>query len=125
MNVRGRRFEVNKANGKIAGVCAGIGDHAGVDPTIVRIGFVLAAVLGSLWLALVAYGVLAFVGQKQGFSRRAQARVAPRAALRHPSREETRERMRDIDRRMQEVETYVASADSKNNKLAREIEELR
>jgi phage shock protein C len=121
MNLRGKRFEVDKANGKIAGVCAGIGEHVGVDPTIVRIGFVLAAVIGSLWLTLVAYAVLAFVGQKQGSSRRAPAH----AALRHPSREETRERMRDIDRRMQEVETYVASADSNNSRLAREIEELR
>ena len=38
------------------------------------------------------------------------------------SREATRERIRDIDRRMQEVETYVASP---NNRLAREIDELR
>jgi phage shock protein C len=117
MNVRGRRFEVDKANGKIAGVCAGIGEHLGADPTIVRIGFVIAAVVGSLWLALVAYAVLAFVGQKQASSRRAPARVA--------SREATRERMRDIDRRMREVETYVASADSNSSRLAREIEELR
>jgi phage shock protein C len=117
MNLRGKRFEVDKANGKIAGVCAGIGEHLGADPTIVRIGFVIAAVVGSLWLALVAYGVLAFVGQKQGSSRRAPAPVA--------TREATRERMRDIDRRMQEVETYVASADSANSRLAREIEELR
>lgn len=121
MNVRGRRFEVDKANGKIAGVCAGIGEHLGVDPTIVRIGFVIAAAVGSLWLALVAYGVFAFVGQKQGHSRRAPARVPSRET----SREATRARIRDIDRRMQEVETYVASADSANSRLAREIEELR
>ena len=121
MNLRGRTFQVDKANGKIAGVCAGIGDHLGVDPTIVRIGFVIAAAVGSLWLVLVAYGVLAFVGQKQRQSRRAPAH----AAISHPSREETRERIRDIDRRMQEIETYVASSDSANNKLAREIEELR
>lgn len=121
MKLRGRTFQVDKANGKIAGVCAGIGEHLEVDPTIVRIGFVIAAVVGSLWLVLVAYGVLAFVGQKQGYSRRTPARVTSRQA----SREATRERMRDIDRRMQEVETYVASADSANSRLAREIEELR
>lgn len=121
MNLRGRRFQVDKANGKIAGVCAGIGEHLEVDPTIVRIGFVIAAVVGSLWLALVAYAVLAFVGQKKGSSRRTPARVTSKQA----SREATRERMRDIDRRMQEVETYVASADSSNSRLAREIEELR
>ena len=121
MNLRGRRFQVDKANGKIAGVCAGIGEQLEVDPTIVRIGFVIAAVVGSLWLALVAYGVLAFVGQKQGKSRRAPARVTAGQA----SREETRERIRDIDRRMQEIETYVSSANSPDNRLAREIEELR
>lgn len=118
MNVGGKRFEVDKANGKLAGVCAGIGEHVGVDPTIVRIGFVLAAVLGHLWLTVVAYGILAYVGQQGGHSRRAHARSAPKSA----PREETRERLRDIDRRMQAIETYVASP---NSKLAREIEELR
>jgi phage shock protein C len=117
MNLRGRRFQVDKANGKIAGVCAGIGDHLEVDPTIVRIGFLIAAVIGSLWLVVLAYCALAYVGQKKGPSLHKPARVA--------SREATRERMRDIDRRMQEVETYVASADSTNSRLAREIEELR
>ena len=119
MNVRGKRFAVDKANGKLAGVCAGIGDHLGVDPTIVRIAFVLGAVIGSVTLVLIAYGVLAFVGQEQGASRRKPARAVTSG---RQSREETRERIRDIDRRMQEIETYVASP---NNRLAREIDELR
>lgn len=122
MNVRGKRFAVDKANGKLAGVCAGIGDHLGIDPTIVRIAFVLGAVIGSATLVLIAYGVLAYVGQEQGASRRKPARAVTSG---RQSREETRERIRDIDRRMQEIETYVASADSPNNRLAREIEELR
>lgn len=118
MNVRGKRFAVDKANGKLAGVCAGIGDHLGVDPTIVRIAFVLGAVIGSTLLVLILYGALAYVGQEQGVSRRKPAR----AVKGRVSREETRERIRDIDRRMQEIETYVASP---NNRLAREIDELR
>ena len=40
MNVRGKRFEVDRANGKLLGVCAGIANHTGVDATMVRIGFV-------------------------------------------------------------------------------------
>lgn len=114
MNVGGKRFETDKANGKLAGVCAGIGEHVGVDPTIVRIGFVLMAVIGSLWLTLLAYGLLAYVGQPRG-----QRSVVP---ARPGVRDETRERIRDIDRRMQAIESYVASP---NSKLAREIEELR
>jgi phage shock protein C len=121
MNVRGKRFEVDKANGKVAGVCAGIGEHVGVDPTIVRIGFVLAAVIGHLWLVVLAYAALAFVGQKSGTSRRVPARAGKGAR----SREELSERTRDIDRRMREIETYVASSASADNRLAREIEELR
>lgn len=119
MNVRGKRFAVDKANGKLAGVCAGIGDHAGIDPTIVRIAFVLGAVIGSATLVLILYGVLAYVGQNQGVSLRKRARAVTPG---RQSREATRERMRDIDRRMQEIETYVASP---NNRLAREIDELR
>jgi phage shock protein C len=38
---------------KIAGVCGGIAQYFGIDPTLVRIGFVLAA--------LVGFGVLAYV----------------------------------------------------------------
>ena len=36
MNIRGRRFETDKANGKIAGVCAGLGETLGVDPNVVK-----------------------------------------------------------------------------------------
>ncbi|HYJ53547.1 MAG TPA: PspC domain-containing protein [Allosphingosinicella sp.] len=117
MNIRGTRFAVDRENGKIAGVCAGIANHLGLDPTIVRIAFVLAALAIKFPLFLIAYGVLAAVGQpKRGLNR-------PSASgNRLVSREETRERMRDLDRRMQEIETYVTSS---NSKLAREIEELR
>lgn len=40
------QFLLNKSDGKIMGVCAGIADYFGWDPTIVRIAFVLACVFG-------------------------------------------------------------------------------
>jgi phage shock protein C len=40
------RFYLDKRNGKIMGVCAGIADYFGWDVTLVRIAFVLAAVCG-------------------------------------------------------------------------------
>ena len=117
MNMRGHSFRVDKENAKIAGVCAGIANQFGIDPTIVRIGFVIAALAIKFPLFLLAYGILAVVGQpKRGLNRPAAS------GNRLVSREETRERMRDLDRRMQEIETYVTSS---NSKLAREIEELR
>jgi phage shock protein C len=120
MNIGGKRFAVDRENGKIAGVCAGIANHTGLDPTIIRIAFVLAALAIKFPLVLIAYGVLAAVGsQRRQGGRFATARGDDSSRLR---REEARERMRSLDRRMQEIETYVTSS---NSKLAREIEELR
>lgn len=39
-------FRLDKTNGKIFGVCAGIGDYFGIDPMLVRIGFAAGALLG-------------------------------------------------------------------------------
>lgn len=39
-------FRLDKTNGKVFGVCAGIGDYFGIDTMLVRIGFVLATLFG-------------------------------------------------------------------------------
>lgn len=39
-------FRLDKNNGKVFGVCAGIGNYFGVDTMLVRIGFVAGALLG-------------------------------------------------------------------------------
>jgi len=41
-----RSFRLDKHNAKLAGVCSGIGNYLGIDPLLVRIGFVLATLLG-------------------------------------------------------------------------------
>jgi len=112
MNMRGKRFEVDRANGKIAGVCAGLANTTGLDATIIRVALVLVTIMGAFPWTLIAYAVAAFVGQP---GRRA-------AYTPIPGRDESRERMRNMDLRMQAIETYVTSS---NSKLAREIEELR
>lgn len=48
----------------IAGVCGGLGEHFGIDPTIVRLGFVLFTLAGGsglivyilMWLIVPAEG---------------------------------------------------------------------
>jgi phage shock protein C len=114
MNMRGNRFEVDRENGKLAGVCAGIANMTGLDATIIRIGFVLATFLLPFPLTLIAYGIAAFAG-------RPRARTGY-VLSRPQDRDQSRERLRSIDLRMQAIETYVTSS---NSKLAREIEELR
>jgi phage shock protein PspC (stress-responsive transcriptional regulator) len=41
-----RSFRLDKGNAKLAGVCSGIGRYFGIDPLLVRIGFVAATLLG-------------------------------------------------------------------------------
>ena len=39
-------FRLDRRNGKIFGVCAGIADYLGIDPMLVRIGFVAGTLIG-------------------------------------------------------------------------------
>ena len=108
------RFALDRAQGKLLGVCAGIANHTGVDVTIVRVALVLVTLLGAFPWTVIAYFVAALVAGRAGRGERRYARL--------PSREESRERMRSLDLRMQAIETYVTSS---NSRLAREIEDLR
>jgi phage shock protein C len=113
MRRRATRFEVDRAEGKLLGVCAGIANRTGVDVTLIRVAVVLAALIGSLvWVAIFYFGA-AFVG-----SQRRRVGSPKRSA----ERQENQERLRSHDLRMQAIETYVAGS---NSRLAREIEELR
>lgn len=115
------KFRLNKVDGRVAGVCAGIADHFEMDVTLVRVGMALAIIM-TFPVVLFAYFILAMVAQPcGGIARFREDRVAaPRTG--HASADAARERMRDLDARMAAVETYVTSS---NTALAREIDELR
>lgn len=119
MNSYRKPFRVNSAERKVMGVCAGIADHFEIDVTLVRVGMALA-VLMTFPLVLIAYFVLGGVASagtpRVGRTAATAPRLDPSAA------DATRQRMRDLDARMQAIETYVTS---NNNALAREIDELR
>lgn len=54
-------FHLDKRNGKIWGVCAGIANYFGIDPLLVRIGFVAGTLIGfgSLILVYLAIALIA------------------------------------------------------------------
>jgi phage shock protein PspC (stress-responsive transcriptional regulator) len=52
--MRSPKLHRNTSNAKIAGVAAGIADHFGIDPTLVRAVFVVLAVCGGTGLLLYA-----------------------------------------------------------------------
>lgn len=50
---------------KIAGVCGGIAEYFNVDPTMVRVGYVLLSVLSAAFPGIIVYIVLAMVMPKR------------------------------------------------------------
>ena len=111
-----RTFEIDKADAKLMGVCAGLANMAGIDATIVRIGLIVATIVGGWPWTVVAYVALGVFGQPG----RVRSRIGRRGAATDVAGNAHDER--DLDRRLAEIETYVASP---NSRLAREIEELR
>ena len=120
------RFYRNKRAGKVNGICAGIADYTGLDVTLVRIALILAIVLGAGAL-LPVYFIAGWIADDQPREIATDdkderkfwqgVRASPGQSAR-----DIRGRMREIDRRLADIEVYVTT---ENRSLAREIEELR
>ena len=120
------KFYLDKRNGKIMGVCAGIADYTGLDVTLVRVGLVGAIVLGAGAL-LPVYFIAGWIASDQPRELRNESkderrfwqgvRASPRQSARDISSQ-----FREIDRRLANIEHFVTT---ENRSLAREIEELR
>ncbi len=57
-------MRLDKANGKLMGVCAGIANYTGLNVTWVRIGFVAGTLLGFGSLALI-YLIIGLVANRR------------------------------------------------------------
>lgn len=120
------RFYRDKRNGKIMGVCAGIADYTGFDVALVRICF-LAAVFMSGGSVLPFYFIAGWVAPTRPrefeYSDREERKFwqGVRASPARTARD-IRSRLRDIDRRLADIESYVTT---ENRSLAREIDQLR
>lgn len=52
-----RSFHLDKGNGKVLGVCAGLGRYLGVDPMIVRLVFALGTIVGFGSFILIYFAI--------------------------------------------------------------------
>ena len=64
MNTGYKQLTRSTSNRMIAGVCAGLGDYLGIDPTIIRLLTILAFFTGFGGIALV-YLILAIIVPEQ------------------------------------------------------------
>ena len=120
------RFYLDKRNGKFLGVCAGVADYTGFDVTLIRILTIAAVLMGS-GTPLIVYFIAAWLAEDKPRQFEAAdpedqrfwqtVRASPARSTR-----EIKSRLRAIDRRLADIESYVTTS---NRSLEREIEKLR
>ncbi len=120
------RFYKDRRNGKIMGVCAGIADYTGIDVSLIRIMMVAAILLGS-GTPLLIYFIAGWMAEDKPRELRSEDADAQRfwqGVRASPARgaRDIRSRLRDIDRRLGDIESYVTT---ENRALANEIDRLR
>lgn len=121
------KFYLDRRNRKWSGVCAGIADYTGIDVTVIRVGLVILTLLGGFPWTLIAYWVTAWMAPdkpRELYAQNPEDKKFWQGVRSNPTRtaRDVRSRFRDIERRLVDVETYVTSS---NNRLSREIENLR
>jgi phage shock protein C len=126
MNSPRTRFYRDKQNAKLMGVCAGIADYTGVDVLWVRLAAVFLTLMGMGWATVPGYFLVGLFASKKPvhlYGNREEQQFWQRVRQ-SPSRtaREVRASLRDIDRRLAEVEAFYVSS---NPGLSAEIERLR
>ena len=119
-------FTVDRRERKLLGVCSGLGNRLGIDPTFLRVGVVLLALFTSFTWTLVAYivaGVIGGAAQRQQRNRPLSEfdRMEEVGKSRH-SIHDVRTKLDETDRRLMAIDHHL---NSQNDDLAREIEALR
>ncbi len=125
-----RFFSLNRRDAKLLGVCAGLGNKFGIDPTFIRIGWVAVPLLTPLDFstAAIAYGVAGIVGfigrhrAERSIDRRSDFDRMEDVGQRRTSIRELRDTLDSNDRRMMAIDHHL---NCQNDDLAREIEALR
>lgn len=66
MSYSGKRLYRDKFEGKLIGLCAGLGDYFDIDPTILRIVLVLVTIFSGLFIFIIPlYFLLALIIPKK------------------------------------------------------------
>lgn len=117
----------DKHNAKVLGVCSGIADYTGVNALWVRLATVILFFSGLAPVILPMYILMGILLNKKPahlYSADPKETQYWQGVRQNPKRtaREIRARMKDVDRRLAEVESFYVNS---NPILTREIEQLR
>ena len=122
------RYSLERRDAKLVGVCSTLGEKFGIDPTILRIGFVAAIFLISWEVALVTYAALGIyfsIQRKREIEsgeRKSDFEKMDEVGRVRPSVHAMRTQLDETDRRLMAIDHHLSKP---NDELAREIEALR
>ncbi len=123
------RYSLNRRDAKLVGVCSTLGEKLGIDPTILRIGFVAAVFLISWEVALVTYvalGIYFSIQRKRevdaGLTGKSEFERMDEVGKARPSVHRMRTELDETDRRLMAIDHHLSKP---NEELAREIDALR
>jgi phage shock protein C len=120
------KYYLNRQDAKWKGVCAGIADYTGIEVLWVRIAMILLTLAGGFPWTLIAYGLVAWMAEAKptGLYESPDDAKFWQGVRTNPKRStaEVRSKLRDIDRRLADMETHFTS---RNTALASEIDALR
>ena len=127
MNSPRTKLYRDKQNAKLMGVCSGIADYTGVNAFWVRLAFIamiLTGIMSPVVLPLYFLAGLLLNKKPPHLYVDAEETKYWQRVRQSPKRtaREIRSRMKDIDRRLADVETYYVTS---NPRLSAEIERLR
>lgn len=116
------RFYLNKRDGKLLGVCAGIADHLGIEPLWVRVATVALTLLVS-FVTIPIYVIIALLADPRPAALYHADPLDDALAERSSARtSRMRGEVSDLDRRLADVEDFYRRS---NARLAGEIDRLR
>lgn len=126
-----RQLRRNKIEGKLGGVCAGIGDYLGWDHTMVRILTILLIVFTGvpliayfiLWLLMPVDSRAPYVREYRE-TKSAKAKVSAPAGTAQSSTTyaDVRSKFRSLEIRLQDLERSITSKEWKLNRDFRDLE---
>ena len=120
------KFYLDKQDAKWKGVCSGVADYTGIEVIWVRIAMILLTLAGGFPWTLIAYALVAWMAEPKPinlYQDRADQKFW-QGVRSNPTRStaEVRSKLRDVDRRLADIELHYTS---RNSALANEIDSLR
>ena len=126
-----RRLTRNKVDGKLGGVCAGIGDYLGWDHTLVRIITILLIIFTGvpliayfiLWVLMPADTRAPYIREyRETKSAKAKYPAPAGTAASTTTYADVRSKFRSLEMRLQDLERSITSKEWKLNRDFRDLE---